>query len=162
MNIRTIRRRIIDQTNTRKIAQQFRRAPDMERVAVREQQTGEPVYSRPVQIFANQTLISSLAPAIDKPIRAPCPQVDSRARAQIQYRDLCRELFGPLWLRDVKMSARNLCEQLHDPENKMSQKPIGIVEDHGEQRQQWRREKRQQRDGENEEGNRNNHQIREQ
>src|SRR6266853_200198 len=111
-----IRRGIIDQTSTRKIAHEFRRAADMERVAVSKQQTINSVYSRPVQILANHTLITSLAPAIEKPIRVPCPQVNSRARAQIQYRDLRRELFGPVWLFDVKMSAGNLREQLHDPE----------------------------------------------
>src|SRR2546430_10772536 len=95
-----IRRRIVDKTNTRKIAQQFRRTPDMERVAVSEQQTIESVHASPVQILANHTLITSLAPAIEKPIRAPCLQVNSRARADIQDSDLCGQLFGPM--RDRK------------------------------------------------------------
>ena len=99
-----------------------------------EQQTIESVHASPVQILANHTLITSLAPAIEKPIRAPCPQVNSRARAEIQDCDLCGQVFGPMELFDVKVSAGDLREKLHDPQDKLCQKPVGIIEDYGEPR----------------------------
>ena len=122
-----------------------------------EQQTTEPVNSRPVQIWTNHPLIISLAPAIEQPICAPGPQVNSRARAQIQYRNLRRELFGPVWLFDIKMAAGNLREQLHDPKNKPREKPIRIIENDSDPRQQRRGDEREQCNRENEKGNRDDH-----
>ena len=47
-------------------------------------------------------------------------------------------------------------------QNKLCQKPVGIIENYGQPRQEWRGQKREERDRENEEGNRNDQQVREQ
>ena len=60
------------------------------------------------------------------------------------------------------MSAGNLREQLHDPKNKLCQKPVGIIENYGHPGQEWRGQKREERNRENKESNRNDQQVREQ
>src|SRR5882724_5189415 len=107
----------------------------MKRISVSKHQTIQAVYSRPMQILANHTFITLLAPTIEKPVCASRLQVSSRAGAQVQHGDLCPELFRPMRLGDIKMSARNLREQSHDPKNNLCQKPVGIIENYGEPRQ---------------------------
>ena len=63
---------------------------------------------------------------------------------------------------DVKVSAGNLREELHDPKNNLCQKPVGIIENYGQPRQEWRGQEREEGDRENKEGNRNDQQVREQ
>ncbi len=80
--------------------------------------------------------------------------MDGRARADIQDRDFCNVVLRPMRPVDIKVPAGNLREQLHDPENKPREKPIRIVKNDGEPRQQGCRDEREQCDREDEEGNR--------
>ena len=100
-----------------------------------EQQTVEPVHARPVQILTNHALIIPLVPAIEQPIRGPRPQMNGRPRADIQDRDFCKVILRPLRMIDIKMSAGNLREKLHDAENKPRENPIRIIKNDGEPRQ---------------------------
>src|SRR5947199_7814524 len=118
MSCRTLWSRFADKPPPTKIAQQFRRPADMERITVSEQQTIEPVDSRPEQILTNHPLIIPLAPAIEQPFRASRPHMDGRASADIQHCHVRTGIFGPVRPVDVKVPAGNLREQLHDPENK--------------------------------------------
>jgi len=93
---------------------------------VSEQQTIEPVHSRPVQILTNYPLIIPVAPAIEQPFRASRPHMDGCASAEIKHRHVRTGFFGPVRPVDVKVSAGNLREQLHDPENELREKPIRI------------------------------------
>ena len=57
--------RVIYNTDLGKIVQQFCCAPEMKRVAVREQQAGKAVYPRPVQILTDDPLISPLVTTVE-------------------------------------------------------------------------------------------------
>jgi hypothetical protein len=63
---------------------------------------------------------------------------------------------------DVKMSTRNMREELHDSHNKLYRKPVGIIENHRKPGQKRRGKKGKKRDRENEESNRHHDQIRHQ
>ena len=49
----------------------------------------EPVHSLPMQVLANDALVTPLAPTIEKPVCTFCPQMNSPASAQVQHGDLC-------------------------------------------------------------------------
>ena len=138
MSSGTIGRWIIHQTDSRIIVEQLRRPTHMERISVSKQHTGKPVYPGPVQILADHALVTPLIPAVEQPIRISRLQVNSCARAEIEDCDLCGELFGPVRVFHVKMSAGNVREDLHDSQNQLCQKPVGIIEDHSDSRQQRR------------------------
>ena len=88
--------------------QQFRRAPDMERIAMSEQQAIEAVHPRGVQVFANYALVGPIAAAIEQPICALRPQMNSRPRAEVQHHDFRNVVLGPMRPFDIKMAAWNL------------------------------------------------------
>ncbi len=81
MNERTIGRRIIHHKDSWKIPQQLRHASDVLRITVGEHQASESVHASPVQIFAHDPLVIAFTPAIDQPVVAIYPDVNSCARA---------------------------------------------------------------------------------
>ena len=85
-----------------------------------------------------------------------------RAGVDIQYRNLCNELFGPMRMFDIEMAAGNMREELHDSHDQPHQEPVGIIENHRKAGEKRRRQKRQKRDRENEKSNRHHDQIRHQ
>src|SRR4030095_14400087 len=87
MNERTIRRRIIDQTEPSEIAQQVRDATDVLRIAMGEHQPCEPIHAGPVQILAHDALVTAFAPAIKQPVAAFCSQMNRCTSTKIQHRD---------------------------------------------------------------------------
>src|SRR6201993_4751468 len=82
-----------------------------------------------------------------------------RASASVQDVDLCVRLFGPMRAGNVEMSSRKLRKPMHQNKDHSNQKPVGIIENEGKATEKWRRQERQERDGENEERDRHNHQI---
>src|SRR5207248_9850334 len=135
----------------------------MERIAMSKQQAIEAVHPLGVQVFANYALVGPIAAAIEQPISASRPQMNSRPGAEIQHRDFRNVVLRPMRAFDIKMATGNLREQVYDPENDLCQKPVGIVEnDSRPQQHEWRQKEREQRDCQNEEGNRNNYQVRQQ
>ena len=73
-----------------------------------EQQAIEPVHARGVQVFANYPLVGSIAAAIEQPICASRPQMNSRPCAEVQHRDFRNVVLGPMRAFDIKMAAWNL------------------------------------------------------
>src|SRR6266478_7563518 len=131
----------------------------MKRVAVSEQQAGKAVYSGPVQILTDDPLVSPVVTTVEQPVRASGLQVNGSSRADIEDGNLCNELFGPMRMFDVKMPARNMREELHGSHDKLCQKPVGVIENHGNSGEKRRGKKRKKRDRENEESNRHHDQI---
>ena len=76
--------------------------------------------------------------------------MNGRSRPKIQDSDFGSQLFGPMRLFNIKMSARNLREQMDDPDNQRGQRPVGVIKNHSKPRQYGRGNKRKQRNGENE------------
>ena len=89
----------------------------MKRITVSEQQARKPVYSRPVQIFANHTLVGPIITAVEQPILASGVQVNSRSRADIEHRHLGNQLFGPMRMFNIEMSAGNLREKVDNTDH---------------------------------------------
>src|SRR6266480_3949161 len=131
----------------------------MKRVPVREQQAGEAVYPGPVQILTDDPLVSPLVTAIEQPVRASSLQVNGSSRADIKDCNFCDELFGPTRMLDVKMSTRKMREELHDSDDQLCQKPVGIIENHRKSGEKRRGKKGKKRNRENEESNRDHDQI---
>src|SRR6266567_8105273 len=67
-----------------------------------EQQAIEPVHARGVQVFANYPLVGSIAAAVEQPICASRPQMNSRPCAEVQHRDFRNIVLGPMRPFDVK------------------------------------------------------------
>src|SRR6267378_4283201 len=134
----------------------------MKRVAVSEQQAGKAVYPSPVQILTDDPLVSPLVTTVEQPVRASGLQVNGSSCAHIEDRNLCNELLGPMRMFDVKMPTRNMREELHDSDDKLRQKPVGIIENHRKSGEKRRGKKGKKRDRENEESNRHHNQIRDQ
>ena len=99
---------------------------------------------------------------LEQPIRISRVYVNGCSCAEIQDSDLGEQLFGPMWAFDIKMSARNLREQVDDADNQRSQRPVGVIKNHGKPRQQRCGKKRKQCNGENEKCDGNNDEVREQ
>ena len=125
-----------------------------------KQQAVEPVYARRVQIFSNNAFVIPLTPAIEQPIRAPGPQMNGRARADIQHSDPDLRIPGRTGMFDILMSTGNLREQMDESENEPGQTPIGIIKNDSDPREQRRREKREECDRQNGKGDRNDKQVR--
>src|ERR1043166_431569 len=99
---------------SREIIQQLCRSSQVKRVAVSKHQARKPVHTRPVQILADYSLVRSLIAAVEQPVRASRLQMNSRSSADIQDRNPCNAFFGPMWMVDGKMAARNVRKNLHD------------------------------------------------
>src|SRR5438045_8615867 len=88
--------------------------------------------------------------------------MNGSSRADIKDRNFRNEFFGPMRMLDVKMPTRNMREGLHDSDDKLCQKPVGIIENH---RKSWEKrsgKKGKKCDRKNEESNRHHDQIRHQ
>ena len=105
---------------------------------MREEQARKPVHACPMQILADHTLIVPLTATVEQPIGVPCVQMNGRSRPEIQDGDPGDQLFGPMRGFDIKMSARNLREQMDDPDNERGQRPVGVIKNHSNPRQQGR------------------------
>src|SRR6476620_4179897 len=112
---------------------------------MREQQARKPVYSSPVQIFANHTLIAPVITAVEQPILASALQVNRRSRAEVEHRHLSDKLFGPMRMFNVEMSAGNLREQVDHADHQRSERPVRIIKNNSMPRQQRRRKERKER-----------------
>src|SRR2546423_13137184 len=88
--------------------------------------------------------------------------MNSRAGVDIKDCNLCNELFGPVRVFDVEMAAGNMREELYNGHDQLRQKPVGIIENHPERWQKWRRKHGKKRDRQNEKRNRHDDQIRHQ
>ena len=88
--------------------------------------------------------------------------MNSRTGVDIKDCNLCNEVFRPVRVFDVEMAAGNMCEELYNGHDQLRQKPVGIIEDHPERWQKWRRKQRKERDRQNEKRNRHDDQIRHQ
>src|SRR4029077_18941879 len=110
MSARVIGCGVIYNTDLRKIVQQLCCAPEMKCIAVSEQQAGKAVYPGPVQILTDDPLVSPLVPTVEQPVRASGLQVNGSSSADIQNRNSCNKLFGPMRMFDVKMPTRNVRE----------------------------------------------------
>ncbi len=71
-----------------KVAQKILRASKVERITVGQQQSGDSIDSRPVQIWPKDSFVIAAAAAIQKPISSRSPNVDGGIRADIQHCDL--------------------------------------------------------------------------
>src|SRR3954452_902781 len=78
MNDGTIGRRIVDYTDSWKIAQQLSDTTDVLRITVGKHQPSKPVPAGPVQILAHDALVSPSASAVDQPVLAIRPDVNGR------------------------------------------------------------------------------------
>src|SRR6266566_1238718 len=99
----------------------------MQRIAMGKQQAVEAVYTRRVQIVSNNAVVIPLTPAIEEPIRAPGPQMNGRARADVQHSNPGLRIIGRTGMFDIIMSTGDLREQVDESENEPGQTPIGII-----------------------------------
>src|SRR4029453_16367004 len=88
--------------------------------------------------------------------------MNSRTGIDIQDRNLGNELFGPMWMFDIKMAAGYMRKELHNSDHNLCQKPVRIIENHRKPGQKRHRKKGKKRDRENEKSNRHDDQIRHQ
>ena len=68
---------------------------------------------------------------IDQPIPQTVPQMEGRARSQIEGTDFQKRPARAVRMFHIKMAARYLREQAHCSEDQFRERPIRVVEDQG-------------------------------
>src|SRR4051794_6780190 len=99
----------------------------MERIAVTEEQSIELVDAIAVKITAKHSLVIGVTAAIEEPVRFAGAHVNRRAGAEIKRINASPCSIRPVEMFDIIMTARQLREEVHDADDKASQKPIRIV-----------------------------------
>src|SRR2546430_8796043 len=98
----------------------------MERIAMSKQQAIEAVHPSGVQVFANYALVGPIAAAIEQPISASRPQMNSRPGAEIQYRDFRNVVLGPMRRSGSKRPPGTWGSKRRTPETSRGRKPVAI------------------------------------
>ncbi len=96
------------------------------------------IHARRMQIWAKHAFVVSFAAAIKQPIRALRPHMHCRAGASIKHRNFGPRFFRPMRMLDVIMSCGKLRKPMHERENKPRQRPVRVVENNRQPREQWR------------------------
>ena len=86
------------------------------------------------------------------------PDVNGRARAQIQNRHLRRPA-APIRFANIEVSAGNLREQMNDADDQRGQCPVGVIENNSDPWEQRCSDQRQKRNGEDKECDRNDDEV---
>jgi hypothetical protein len=75
------------------------------------------IHADGMQVGSDYPLIITRATAVEQPLSLTRSDVDGRAGPDIEHGDLGHELFWPMRMGHVKMSARYLSKELDKREN---------------------------------------------
>src|SRR2546430_16885898 len=104
MNRRSIRRAIVDQDQRDKILEQRFGAANVERVAVSQKYTSQPIYARRMQIGTKHALVIAVTTTIKQPVTVRGTKMNRPARAEIQDRYFCTKRSRPMQILQVIMT----------------------------------------------------------
>src|SRR5947207_11000749 len=113
MHSRAIRRTVVNHSSWIELIENRFRAPDMQRVAVAEDETIEPIDPPRVQRAAQNPLIVTHVASVEEPIRAPRAQMHGGAGANVEHGNLRARPSRPMRPVDVNVTGGQLRKNLH-------------------------------------------------